>query len=162
MIRARTKSEADTRSLAGAVAGIAEARDLIVLSGSMGAGKTAFAKGFGQALGVTEPITSPTFVLIRSYEGSLVLHHVDIYRLENLQEVIDLGLMELLDEGGVALVEWGQLAEPILPRDYLELRINTDDSDDDVRHYEFVTIGSGWESRQPRIRAAVADWLVES
>lgn len=160
MIRAKTTDEAQTRALAGAVASAMLPRDLVLLAGSMGAGKTTFTKGFGAALGITEPITSPTFVLMRSYEGSLPLHHVDIYRLEHLQEVIDLGLMELLDEGGVALVEWGQLAEPVLPRDYLEVRIHIDDEDDDTRHYEFSGVGKAWEAREAAIGQSVKPWVI--
>ena len=74
------------------------------------AGKTAFAKGFGAAIGVTEPITSPTYTLVHSYPaGRVTLHHADIYRLTTLHEVADLALAELLESDGIVLVEWGDV-----------------------------------------------------
>lgn len=161
MIVTRTKSAFDTQAFAAALAAAVQPRDLILLSGTMGAGKTTFTKGFGEALMVTEPITSPTFVLMHTYEGTLPLHHVDIYRVGHMQEVIDLGLMELLDEGGVALVEWGELAQPVLPRDFLELRFATDDEDDDVRIIELHFIGEQWERREADIAPYVTQWITD-
>ena len=70
-----------------AIAELARPGDLVLLAGELGAGKTAFAQGFGRGLGVTEPITSPTFTLVHQYDGPLALHHLDVYRLEHLQEV---------------------------------------------------------------------------
>ena len=90
--------------------------------GTSGAGKTTFAQGFGAGLGVAEPITSPTFTLVRQYPlgrratpaPAHLLLHADVYRLDHLHEVVDLGLGELVEDGGVALVEWGDAAEPVL------------------------------------------------
>ena len=82
MLHLRSDSLATTSAIAAALAGLARRGDLIVLAGEMGAGKTAFAKGFGEAIGVTEPITSPTYTLIHSYPaGRVTLHHADIYRV---------------------------------------------------------------------------------
>ena len=98
---------------------------MIVLAGEMGAGKTAFAQGFGRALGVTEPITSPTFTLVHSYPLSrrLTLHHADIYRLERTSDVDDLALHELAAFNGIVLVEWGDVAGSALG-DHLEVRLD--------------------------------------
>ena len=93
MLHLRAESPADTAAIAASIAAVARSGDLIVLAGEMGAGKTAFAKGFGVALGVTEPITSPTYTLVHSYEaGRITLHHADIYRLSTQNEVADLAL----------------------------------------------------------------------
>src|SRR3954453_2353873 len=98
MLQVRTTSPAGTRALAAALAGLARSGDVIVLAGEMGAGKTAFAQGFGAALGVDRPITSPTFNLVHSYPlGSVTLHHADVYRLSTQHELDDLALGELAD-----------------------------------------------------------------
>ncbi|HEX5947191.1 MAG TPA: tRNA (adenosine(37)-N6)-threonylcarbamoyltransferase complex ATPase subunit type 1 TsaE [Acidimicrobiales bacterium] len=120
---ARTSAVSETQALAAELAALAEPGDLIVLAGDLGAGKTAFVQGFGRGLGVTEPITSPTFTLAQQYEGRLLVHHLDVYRLDQLGEVAELGLGELLDDGGVVLIEWGDAILPVLPNDYLEVRL---------------------------------------
>ncbi len=112
--RVQSRSAARTRELAAALAGVARRGDVVVLAGPLGAGKTTFAQGFARALGVEGPVTSPTFTLVRQYRCELgQLLHADLYRLEQLAEVEDLGLGELVEEG-VALVEWGDVAEPAL------------------------------------------------
>src|SRR5918998_2211938 len=98
-----TASVDQTRDLGAALAPLARAGDLVLLTGEMGTGKTAFAQGFARGLGVTEAVTSPTFTLVRQHEGRLPLFHLDVYRLDHLNEVFDLGLAELLDSGGVTL-----------------------------------------------------------
>ena len=100
---ARTASPDQTRALAAALAELARPSDLVVLVGDLGAGKTAFTQGFGLGLGVDEQITSPTFALVRSYTGRLDMYHLDVYRLEQVAEALDLGLSELLDDGSVTL-----------------------------------------------------------
>ena len=127
----RADSLASTHAIAAALAGLARKGDLIVLAGEMGAGKTAFAQGFGRALGVTEPITSPTFTLVHSYDcpGKLTLHHADLYRLDRMVELDDLALHELAEFGGIVLVEWGDVAAAGLG-EHLEVRLRRDDSDD--------------------------------
>jgi tRNA threonylcarbamoyladenosine biosynthesis protein TsaE len=113
-LTARTSSPDETRRLAGALATVARPGDLVVLAGTLGAGKTTFAQGFARALGVEGPVTSPTFTLVRQYPCALgQLVHADVYRLDQLAEVADLGLGELVEDG-VALVEWGDVALPAL------------------------------------------------
>jgi tRNA threonylcarbamoyladenosine biosynthesis protein TsaE len=112
MLQLRASSLSDTHAIAGALAALVREGDIIVLSGEMGAGKTAFAQGFGRALGVSEPITSPTFTLVHSYDcGKLTMHHADLYRLDRTTEVADLALAELAEFHGVVLVEWGDVAD---------------------------------------------------
>ena len=103
-----TASADETQTVAARLAALVRAGDLIVLCGDLGAGKTAFTQGLGRALGVTAPITSPTFTLANRYEGdNLTVHHLDVYRLARIEEVRDLGLPELVDDRAVTLVEWG-------------------------------------------------------
>jgi tRNA threonylcarbamoyladenosine biosynthesis protein TsaE len=158
MIHARTGSVDHTRSLAAALAELARPGDLLLLAGELGAGKTAFAQGFGAALGVTEPITSPTFTLASQYSGRLELNHLDVYRLEQLTEVLDIGLPEMLDEGGVTLVEWGDSIIPALPADYLLIRFTYGEGDDD-RLLALEPVGVGWSGRTRALSLALTDWL---
>ncbi|HNB93956.1 MAG TPA: tRNA (adenosine(37)-N6)-threonylcarbamoyltransferase complex ATPase subunit type 1 TsaE, partial [Microthrixaceae bacterium] len=123
---ARTASVLETRDLAAALAELARPSDLLVLVGDLGAGKTAFTQGFGRGLGIDEQITSPTFALVRSYTGRLDLYHLDVYRLEQVSEALDLGLSELLDDGSVTVIEWGDTIAPALPHDYLEVHLRFD------------------------------------
>ena len=160
MLTARTKSVDDTRSLAMEVAGVARPGDLILLAGDLGAGKTSFVQGFGRALGVEEAITSPTFVLVHSYEGVMPVVHVDVYRLDHLQELLDLGIAELLDSGGVTLIEWGDAVLPALPSDFLEVRLELGE-DDDERVVRLRASGAAWSARVERLRKALDRWVTE-
>ncbi len=154
MLHLRASSLADTHAIASALAGLARAGDLIVLAGEMGTGKTAFAKGFGAALGVTEPITSPTFTLVHSYEaGKLTLHHADIYRLTTHNEVADLALAELLEYDGIVLVEWGDVVARSLG-DHLLVQLDPVDDDDNARLITLGGIGRAWAARWDRVEAA--------
>jgi tRNA threonylcarbamoyladenosine biosynthesis protein TsaE len=152
----RTTSVDGTRALAAAVAPLVRDGDLILLVGDLGAGKTAFTQGLAGGIGVDEPITSPTFTLVRSYEGRVPLHHLDVYRLENVQEAEDLGLGELLEDG-VTVIEWGDTIAPALPSDYLEVRF-TYGGDDDDRAIELQIVGPSWAARQRALRSALEAW----
>lgn len=158
MLAARTTSVDQTRQLAAALAELARAGDLLLLAGDLGAGKTAFAQGFGRGLGVEEPITSPTFTLAREYQGRrLRLHHLDVYRLEAMDEILDVGLPELLDDEAVVLVEWGDAIAPAVPADYLEVRITLGDGDDD-RTLELRAVGPSWSARARAVATVLAPW----
>ena len=159
MIRAATTSVDDTRALAAEIASLSAPGDLVVLAGDLGTGKTAFAQGFARGLGVEEPVTSPAFILVRTYEGRLPLVHLDVYRLETMQEMVDLGIAELLDDGGVALIEWGDAVTPALPADFLEVRLEAADGPDD-RLLTIRSVGPGWPPRADALRRAMAPWTV--
>jgi len=156
-VRYRTTSVEATRTFAATLSGVAEPGDLVVLAGEMGVGKTAFAQGFAAGLGVTEPVTSPTFTLVRHYEGRLPLHHLDVYRLERMAEIVDLGLPELLDGPGVSLIEWGDVVASALPGDFLEVRLAFGD-DDDERFITLRVVGPSWAARQRVVAEALEAW----
>jgi len=156
VITVATRSVEETRSLAAGMAPLAEPGDLIVLAGDLGAGKTAFAQGFARGLDVQEPVTSPAFVLVRTYEGGrLPLVHLDVYRLDHMQELVDLGISELLDDGAITLVEWGDAVIPALPPDFLEVRLETADLPDD-RRVRIRSVGPSWPPRAESLRRVVA------
>jgi len=158
VIIAFTDAAAETKRLAAALAELTRAGDVVLLAGDLGAGKTAFAQGFGAALGVTEPITSPTYTLVSQYSGRLELNHLDVYRLEQVTEVLDLGLAEMLDEGGVTLIEWGDTIIPELPADFLEVRLRLGEGDDD-RVIEIHPVGPRWSARVRAITTALSPWI---
>lgn len=120
-----------TAAVAGRVARKLQSGDVVLLSGELGAGKTAFTQALAAALGVEEPVTSPTFTLVRPYptkEGFDLLH-VDVYRLDRLEEIADLGLPELLEDGACAVVEWGERAAALFGPDHLHVTIERGDTD---------------------------------
>jgi tRNA threonylcarbamoyladenosine biosynthesis protein TsaE len=129
----RTRSAVDTRRLAEALARACRPGDVLLLVGGLGAGKTTFAQGLAAGLGVPERVTSPTFTLVRQYrtgrsEGIVQLLHADVYRLEDLAEIEDLALDELVEDGAVAAVEWGERAAPLLGADALVVELERDGS----------------------------------
>ena len=151
MIQLTTSSARETQEVASKIAALVEPGDLVLLVGELGAGKTTFAQGFGQALGIVELITSPTFTLAREYEGHrLTMHHLDVYRLEAIDEVLDLALPELLDGASVTLIEWGDAIIPALPGEYLEVRLEYGE-DDDERVIGVRPVGHRWVSRETEL-----------
>jgi tRNA threonylcarbamoyladenosine biosynthesis protein TsaE len=159
VIQATTKSVDDTRALAAEIAALAVPGDLLVLAGDLGAGKTTFVQGFARGLGIEEPVTSPAFILVRTYEGRLPMNHLDVYRLDQMQELVDLGIAELLDDGGVTLVEWGDAVTPALPSDFLEVRLENGPAVDD-RVIHVRSVGPSWPPRADALRLALAPWTV--
>ena len=154
-------SLAATHAIAAAVAGCCRPGDVVVLAGEMGAGKTAFAQGFGRALGVTEPITSPTFTIVHSYEtGSVTLHHADLYRLDQLAEVTELGLAELAEDHGIVIVEWGDVVESTFG-EHVVVRLELVDDDPDTRLVTITAVGPTWARRWAALSDATAH-LAES
>ena len=160
MIELRSHSLEDTRAIAVAIARLARPGDLIVLSGQMGAGKTAFAQGFARALGIHEPVTSPTYTLVHTYQaGTTTLHHADLYRLDHTAEVADLALDELLEDDAIVLVEWGDVVD-LGPQLQIELRLDDDPEADefDARDITITSSDRRWATRWERLEAAVDEW----
>lgn len=154
-------ASATTRAIGAAIASVLRAGDVVVLTGDLGSGKTELAKGIAAALGVVDRVVSPTFAIVREYEGRMPVHHLDVYRLGRMQEAIDLGIEELLDDG-VVIVEWGEAVGELLPADRVEVALAfgpPDPAAEDVRHVTVVTSGPGWVARagalERALRAAV-------
>jgi tRNA threonylcarbamoyladenosine biosynthesis protein TsaE len=128
----RTASEAETIALGEHLARELPKRAIVLLTGDLGAGKTTLAKGIAKGVGAADPdeVSSPTFTLIHEH-GSL--YHVDLYRLDTLNEVATLGLEEILDREAVVLVEWGERFPEIFPPERIEISLR---AEDDVRLIE--------------------------
>ena len=124
----------DTIAAGEAFSAVLSSGDIVLLTGTLGAGKTTFVKGVAKGLGVHERVTSPTFTMVRDHRcenssGIETLHHCDVYRVETLDEVVDLALGELVEDGAVALVEWGELAASVFGRDVMAVDFHVDDND---------------------------------
>ncbi len=117
------KSENDTKELGRRLARTAKAGSVISLRGSLGAGKTVFAKGFAEELGITEAIVSPTFTLVQEYEGRMKMYHLDLYRLSGEDEFESMGGEDFLYSDGVTLIEWSEKIDSMLPDDTIHVEI---------------------------------------
>lgn len=158
MLVARTFAVDETQALAGALAPLVRPGDLLLLSGDLGAGKTAFTQGLGRGLGVAEPITSPTFTLANEYDGArLRVHHLDVYRMESMAEVFDVDLPDLLDDDAVVVIEWGEAIVASVPADYLAVELLLGEGDDD-RVLQLRGVGRAWAERWAHVEAALSPW----
>jgi tRNA threonylcarbamoyladenosine biosynthesis protein TsaE len=148
----------DTRAIGGAIAPLLRPGDAIALTGELGAGKTTLVHGVARALGYEGPVASPTFTLVREYRTPrLTVLHADVYRLDRMQEVVDLELEELLEGAGVLLVEWGDAVETLLPEDHLVVELTVPGEGED-RVVSIRPAGSGWAARWERLEQAVDGW----
>ncbi len=156
-----TRSAEETRIVGASLAPMLTPGDVVSLGGDIGAGKTVFVQGLAAALGVRHRVTSPTFTLVHEYEGRFRLVHVDVYRLESFQEVIDLGFEELLDPEAIMLVEWGEAVAPLLPQKYLEIDIRRSVDPNAVSHRDMVfrPRGEEWVRKLEDMRKAAEPLL---
>jgi tRNA threonylcarbamoyladenosine biosynthesis protein TsaE len=118
-----TAAAEETFALGEALGRRLEAGDVVTLSGDLGAGKTAIAQGIAAGLGVTEPVSSPTFALVHEYRGCMRVWHLDVYRLRGPEELADLSWDDLLLDRGVLLVEWPERIQEALPPERLDLAL---------------------------------------
>lgn len=137
-----TKSEEETQQLAYHLAKLLLPGNVITLEGDLGAGKTAFTKGLAKGLGIKDTVSSPTFTIVKEYEGRLPLYHLDVYRLENLDE--DIGFVEYFYGDGVSVVEWAQFIEDYLPEERLAIKIQY--VENESRKLTFKPIGTQYEN----------------
>ena len=123
-----THSPEQTAAFARSLAEQAKGGEVFCLDGDLGVGKTVFAQGFGAGLGVTEPMASPTFTILKEYhEGRLALYHFDVYRISFEDEMEEIGFYDLVgNPEGVSLIEWSKLIEGILPKDAIHITIEKD------------------------------------
>lgn len=170
-----TTGPEQTKQVAGTVAAAIVPGDVIALTGEIGAGKTCFVQGAAAALGVSDRVTSPSFILRKEYQGSgLRVLHLDVYRLDSLQEVLDVGFDGLGDDC-VTFVEWGDAMAPLLPHDHLEVELRLPVLDDQTldsaaaasdfqpepRTLILTPHGHGWARRLNEARPALKPWMAE-
>jgi tRNA threonylcarbamoyladenosine biosynthesis protein TsaE len=133
----------ETHSLGLKLGEIAQPGDIFLLSGNLGAGKTSLTQGIAWGLGSTEYAQSPTFVLMRELRGRCLLYHIDLYRLDDIAEISDLGLDDYLYGNGICVIEWAEKGLSVLPAEHLLIKIEyLSDSD---RGFEFIPRGKRYE-----------------
>jgi len=113
--------------------------DIFLLAGNLGAGKTCLTQGIANGLGIEEYTPSPSFMLVREYQGRLPLYHMDLYRLDNIEEIADLGLDEYLCGHGVCVIEWAEKGISVLPAEHM--MINIDYISENERRFTFQPNG---------------------
>ena len=120
----------DTLAIARTLGGALRPGDVVALTGDLGAGKTLFCKGVGEALGIPpDRILSPTFTIVTEHEGPVPLTHIDVYRLSGAREADEIGMRELLAGDGVCLVEWAEKIGELLPKDCIRVKFTISDGD---------------------------------
>jgi tRNA threonylcarbamoyladenosine biosynthesis protein TsaE len=160
----RTATADDTQGVGAAIAPLLRISDVLILTGELGAGKTTLVRGIASGLGAAEHVASPTFTLVREYvTGRVPVAHVDVFRLDRVQDVVDLGLDEL--EGGacVLIVEWGDAVEELLPDDRLRVELTTEDpaAENDARRITITSAGASWLERADELEAVTDPWSAE-
>ena len=159
MFRLVVKDVKQMQHLAQMISNHLQGGDLVVLTGDLGAGKTVFARSLLEAVGVDQAITSPTFVIMKSYQGKFPVEHVDIYRIESSEELDVLCITDLLEEGHLVVMEWGEKALGMFGESYLHIifeRLEDDVSlDDEIagkspRFVSLDMVGSGFTGRRKR------------
>jgi len=140
MLKIISKSAEQTYKLGQELGRQLQQGDIICLTGDLGAGKTAFTKGIGVGLEIKEFITSPTYTIINEYNGRLPLYHFDVYRLEGVEEMYELGYEEYFFGDGAVVVEWADIVKEIIPQERLWITILRGKEEDSR---EIIFDGSG-------------------
>lgn len=138
----KSNSPEDTYSIAKNLGNLLKKNDVILLEGDLGAGKTTFTKGLAAGLDIQKNVNSPTFTIIKEYNGRLPLYHMDVYRVKDAFE--DLGIDEYFYNGGVTVIEWAHIIEEQLPPEHLSIYIYREG--DDKRMVKFEPAGARYEA----------------
>lgn len=142
-----SNSESDTKQFAKNLAKQLNIGDVVVLTGELGAGKTKFTEGFLEYFNLENEISSPTFTIVNEYNSpnGINIYHFDVYRLADTDEFYAIGGEEYLEKG-ICLIEWGEIIKDALPRDYIQITIKKDETNDDCRSIEVDLIGDKYQN----------------
>lgn len=154
MVEIRTSSENETMEIGKTLGVILKKGDLVCLSGDLGTGKTAFTKGIALALGIGGYITSPTFTIVNEYSGDMMLYHFDAYRIEDPEEMFEIGLEEYLSGEGIVVIEWAELIREALPGEYIQVNISKElDLGIDSRRIDISFVGGRYREYQNKFNS---------
>ena len=145
-IKIISNSPMETQNLAKKIASKLTARDVLVLTGELGAGKTKFTEGFLSYFNMQDEISSPTFNIVNEYTSNTInIYHFDVYRLEDSTEFYEIGGDEYFDKG-ICLIEWGEIIEDALPKEYIKIVIEKDSLNEEKRIITISSIGNKYDS----------------
>lgn len=148
-------NEEEMLQLGQTLAAVLGPSDIVYLRGVLGTGKTVLVRGVAQGLGYWGPVTSPTFTLMNVYPADPVIYHFDFYRLEG-SDLVDLGLEDYLESGGISLFEWSQVGEAVLPGEALEVDIELSGDDYDLpRKVHIAAQGAKYRLKLERLKSIV-------
>ena len=134
-------NEEETKKIATALASKLETGDIVVLSGDLGSGKTKFTEGFLSFWGLEDEISSPTFTIVNEhFKDNTNIYHLDVYRLADMGEFYAIGGMEYFTTG-ICVIEWGELIEDILPKNYIKISFSKDNENESIRYLNFKAYG---------------------
>jgi tRNA threonylcarbamoyladenosine biosynthesis protein TsaE len=153
-----TRGVERTRVIGAVLGKLAEAGDTLLLRGELGAGKTCLTQGVAAGLGVAGYVVSPTFVLVREYRGRLTLYHIDLYRLQGIDEVAEMGVDDYLYGNGICVVEWAEKGMGLLPREHLMIELQHLTTT--RRRLSFEPRGRRYEEMISGLASAMSDSLV--
>ena len=139
-------SETETQNFAYNLAGKLQKGDIIVLSGELGSGKTKFTEGFLKYFNLEEEISSPTFTIVNEYKNNNInIYHFDVYRLEDIDEFYAIGGEEYF-ASGICIIEWGEIIENALPKDYIKISFKKDNLNENNRFLNIQTFGNKYDN----------------
>ena len=142
--RIMSESSEQTEKIAYDMAAFLEPGDVVCLGGDLGAGKTVFAKGLVKALGVEGYVTSPTFTIVNEYSGRYPIYHFDVYRINDVDEMFEIGFEEYIYGEGISIIEWADNIREILPPSRLRIDIKKDlQKGENYREIEIRKVGGG-------------------
>ena len=142
----KSNSTNETKQFAKSLASKFNKGDVIILSGDLGSGKTKFTEGFLSYFGLENEISSPTFTIVNEYlKDDINIYHFDVYRLEDIDEFFAIGGDEYFDKG-ICIIEWGELIQDALPKDYIKIKISKDENNENLRILEIYSVGKKYDS----------------
>ena len=140
-----SKNESDTKNFAKSLASHLTKQDILVLTGDLGSGKTKFTEGILSYFGLENEISSPTFTIVNEYKkDAITIYHFDVYRLEDSSEFYEIGGEEYLGKG-ICIIEWGELIEDALPKNFLHITFSRDNQNENIRILNIDTTIQKWE-----------------
>lgn len=146
MIKVCTKSENETAMIGSLLGKLFQGGEIVALNGELGAGKTAFTKGIASGLDISDYITSPTFALVNEYNGRVPLYHFDVYRLNDEDELLEIGFEDYIYGEGVSVVEWSLLVPNIIPGERINISIEKDINSDNNRSILLDFVGDKYKT----------------